>query len=188
MKPAFAILATLLAACKGADTSFGDTDTDTPVDTDVADTDVHDTGFNPDPDCTDYEPWTDRVMSCGGSYTTVWKMVSLSDPYGSTCPPYYATLGYAGTSYETFSAAATALQCDTSCVYSSFEAAMGLWCGSRGEYTIYASGAEGQTGPGDQCPDLIWGDMCTGSAWASSIEEYQAAFLCDQHTDTCPNQ
>lgn len=146
-----------------------ETDTDGDSDTDV-DTDITDTGFTPDPDCTDYGPWIDVVTFCNGQPTRIWEYRSLYTPYDEeSCPPYYVGDDQA---YETLDAAMTSLECNKECVYSAHIAAMFVYCEYRGEYTSYAAGNE-------TCPELIWVDSCMGSGWATSWEDYQAENECD---------
>lgn len=160
-------------------------DTDSPVDTDPADTDTADTDpFEPDPDCTDYEPWSDVVLSCSGEPTRVWKMVSLSHPYDGTCEPYFAD--ESGGQWATSEDAYTELTCDLDCVYDHTGAGDLVYCEYKGGFEMYDVGGEGQVGDGAACEDLVFVNTCAGSAYATTIEAYQAAFPCEDHLDTCP--
>lgn len=172
-------LIVLLAACTGTvtetdppDTNVDDTDVDTEVDTDTG------------PQCADYEPWFDLVVDCGGTWTQVWQMVSLSHPYDGVCPPFYSDL--AGGQWGTAAEAYAELECDASCVYRPATAVMLVYCDYRGEYIDYNTGGEGQVGDGSTCGPLIYGVTCAGSAYAADWYAYQAAFVCEDHLDTCP--
>ena len=175
----------LFVACtKTVDTGETGTDAVDTSETDTSETDTSDTDFQPDPDCTDYEPWADSVVSCDGVWTQVWMMLSLSHPYDGTCTPYYAdSLGGA---WATPSDAFAELSCDTACVYAGVGQGDLVWCTYRGGFEYYDVGGEGQVGDGAACDDLVYVDTCAGSAYATSVEAYEAAYPCEDHVDTCP--
>lgn len=176
----------LFACTKTVET---DTSVETdPVDTDPVDTDTDpvdtDTGFHHDPACTDYDYWSDSVVSCGGEWTRVWLMRSLSHFDDGVCPPYYAD--ESGGEWATAADALAELACDTDCVYAGVGQGDLTYCGSRGGFEYYAVGGEGQVGDGASCPDLVFVSTCAGSDYATDLEAYQAAYPCEDHVDTCP--
>lgn len=107
------------------------------------------------------------VLLCDGDWTP---MLHFANPQGSAqCPDYY-TMG--GNAYPSMDVAFAANDCDNGCVYSASVAVMLTYCGVRGEYMVWVSGAPGEVAHPGQCDDVYEFYTKFGSGWYESYKDF----------------